>query len=54
MKKKNSTIFQLKLKSDVEVVKSTRNDWGMLNPRTRVVESKKLYKRNDKSWKKEW
>jgi len=52
--KKNTTIFQLRLKGDKEVVKSTRNDWGIFNPRTRIVESKKVYKRSDKSWKNEY
>ena len=52
--KKNSTIFQLKLKSDAEVAKTTRNNWGVLRPTSRVVESKKIYKRTHKSWKKDY
>ena len=34
--------------STYDALKSTRGTWGIVNPRTRVVESKKVYKRHKK------
>ena len=49
--KKAKVLFRLRLKSDIQLAKGSRRDWSGLKPTTRVVESKRRYRRNDKSWK---
>ena len=37
-------------KSNIELCKQIRNDWGMVKPYTRKFKSKKDYNRKDKSY----
>ena len=37
-----------------ETARKVRRSWGVINPVTRIVPSKKIYKRKPKHRKKEW
>lgn len=43
-----------KKKSNLELSKQIRNDWGMVKPYTVKFKSKKDYNRKDKSWLKDY
>lgn len=39
---------QKKIKTNLELMKSIRGTWGNTNPCTKVIESKKCYRRHEK------
>ncbi len=45
---------KLSKKAQHEYNRAKRRDWNGVDPRTKIVESKKIYNRNDRTWMNEY